>query len=342
MKKPKLYIKYRPAFTIVELLVVIVVIGVLAAITIISYTGIKDRAVKASLTSDLENVSKILTMDQVTNSTYPSTLSEANGGKGISANSGTTYEYFPSSTGFCIAATKDSTTYRVTNSSSPKQGVCSGLERDKLSVIKWASSWVVSTGAAPGYYLNGDGNSRVVDINPWGLSDIVWDVSNQDVASNDDGGWVTNNFPVDSTKMYRFSTFVRRKVIGDGNFYLGTNGYPDTVLNRSNGALNTNPYFCSKAWWGNLGQWYLVVGHVWPAGSGTGNAMTDSGIYTLNGTMISSTADFVWQSTTTSSRHRSYLYYSIDTTTNQQWYQPRVDIVDGTEPTINELLNNTF
>ncbi|MEI6851173.1 MAG: type II secretion system protein, partial [Candidatus Saccharibacteria bacterium] len=40
-------------FTIVELLVIIVVIGILAAITIISYTGISSRAVTASVKSDI-------------------------------------------------------------------------------------------------------------------------------------------------------------------------------------------------------------------------------------------------------------------------------------------------
>lgn len=40
-------------FTIVELLVVIVVIGILAAITIVAYTGISKQAVISSLQSDL-------------------------------------------------------------------------------------------------------------------------------------------------------------------------------------------------------------------------------------------------------------------------------------------------
>ena len=341
MEKSKSYTNYQSAFTIVELLVVIVVVGILATITIVSYTGIQSKAVTASLIFDLDNASKLLSMDQVINSTYPATLSESNGGKGIPASSGTEYAYFPTSTGFCITATKNSASYRITNNNSPRPGVCSGLERDKLSIIKWGS-WVLGTSGVVGYGANGDGNSRITDTNPWGVSDIVWDVSNQDVASNADGGWNGDNFAIDNTKMYRFSTFVRRKTIGDGSFYLGTHGYPDAVLNRSNGASSTNPYFRSSSWWGNANQWYLIVGHVWPANSGVGSVMADSGVYTLSGTKIASTSNFVWQSTTTSSHHRSYLYSSIDVTTNQQWYQPRVDVIDGTEPTINELLNNTF
>lgn len=46
------------AFTIVELLIVIVIIGILAAITIVSYTGITQRANEATLKSDLANNKK--------------------------------------------------------------------------------------------------------------------------------------------------------------------------------------------------------------------------------------------------------------------------------------------
>lgn len=331
----------QPAFTIVELIVAIVIIGILAVITTVSYTGIANKALVASLTSDLDNAAKLLKMDQVLNSVYPTTLAEANSSKGLPASVGTTYDYFPTSVGFCVTSTKNSVSYRITDSSPPSLGVCSGPERDKLSSIKWAS-WTVGIGGATGYSINGDGNSRVTDANPWGVSDVVWDVSDQDIASDADGGWNGSSFAIDNTKTYRFSTFVRRKVIGNGSFYLGTHGYPDAVLNRSNGAANTNPYFVANSWWGSANQWYLVVGFVWPANSGTGVVMPDSGIYSLNGTKVASSIDYVWQSTTTSSHHRSYLYYSTDITTNQQWYQPRVDVVDGTEPTIGELLNNTF
>ncbi|MDK2899336.1 MAG: ral secretion pathway protein, partial [Patescibacteria group bacterium] len=51
-----------PAFTIVELLIVIVIIGILAAITLVSYTGIASRANIATIQSDLSNASKKLSM----------------------------------------------------------------------------------------------------------------------------------------------------------------------------------------------------------------------------------------------------------------------------------------
>ncbi|MGB4420393.1 MAG: fibrinogen-like YCDxxxxGGGW domain-containing protein [Candidatus Saccharimonadales bacterium] len=64
-----------PAFTIVELLVVIVVIGILATITIVSYNGITNKAIASSLQSDLANAKAQLNMFQLINSAYPSTIS---------------------------------------------------------------------------------------------------------------------------------------------------------------------------------------------------------------------------------------------------------------------------
>ncbi|NTW61308.1 prepilin-type N-terminal cleavage/methylation domain-containing protein [Candidatus Saccharibacteria bacterium] len=329
-------------FTIIELLVVIVVIGIMAIIVIVSYSGIQNRATISSLKSDLSSASKLLSMDLVMNGAYPASLNDVSNGSGVPASPGTVYDnYYPTSTGFCITARRDTTSYRITNNSVARPGVCSGPNKDTFSLIKW-NTWIVGSGGATNYSVNGDGNSRVLDTNPWGVSDVVWNVSNQDLASDADGGWNGANFNIDNTKKYRFSTFIRRKAIGNGSFYLGTHGYPDAVLNRSDGAASTNPYFSSRAWWGNVNDWYLVIGHIWPAGSGTGAATSDSGIYTMGGIKLFSNSDFVWQSTTTSSHHRSYLYYSTDVTTNQQWYQPRVDIIDGNEPSISELLNNSF
>ena len=46
------------------------------------------------------------------------------------------------------------------------------------------SNWTVSSGSATFFGQNGDGNSRLLDTDPWGRRALVWDVSNQDAASN--------------------------------------------------------------------------------------------------------------------------------------------------------------
>ena len=55
-------------FTIVELLIVIVVIAILAAITIVAYNGIQSRAYDTAMQSTIESTAKKLMADQITDS----------------------------------------------------------------------------------------------------------------------------------------------------------------------------------------------------------------------------------------------------------------------------------
>jgi len=204
----------------------------------------------------------------------------------------------------------------------------------------WVEGWTAgTTGSSTGFSQSGDGNSRVLDANPYGATTTVWDVSNQDASSNADGGWNSSQFNIDNTKMYRYSVWIRRNTIGNGSTYFGLRGYNSSgtstgVTRRDTGAVNqTNPYFWSGGW-SNTGQWKLLVAHVWPAGSGTGSKHPDSGFYDVNGNRIGNISrDYVWQSETAKALHRSYLYYSTNTSTNQQFWNPRVEIVEVPEAT---------
>jgi prepilin-type N-terminal cleavage/methylation domain-containing protein len=67
-------IKQRHAgFTIVELLIVIVVIGILAAITIVAYNGIRHRSNIAKSQSDLKGMQRLLALYHADNGSYPNT-----------------------------------------------------------------------------------------------------------------------------------------------------------------------------------------------------------------------------------------------------------------------------
>jgi general secretion pathway protein G len=61
----------QTGFTIVELLIVIVVIGILAAITIVAYNGIQKRANDVAVQSDLAQISKLYEIYYADNSVYP-------------------------------------------------------------------------------------------------------------------------------------------------------------------------------------------------------------------------------------------------------------------------------
>lgn len=71
-KNIKNNIKSR-GFTIVELLVVIVVIGILAAITVVSYSGVTAKARTASNQSNANNVLQAAMNVYAENGTYPAT-----------------------------------------------------------------------------------------------------------------------------------------------------------------------------------------------------------------------------------------------------------------------------
>lgn len=68
---PQLQSSHRHGFTIVELLVVIVVIGILAAITIVSFSGIQRRATNASRISAASQAAKLVRSYVVTYGNYP-------------------------------------------------------------------------------------------------------------------------------------------------------------------------------------------------------------------------------------------------------------------------------
>jgi prepilin-type N-terminal cleavage/methylation domain-containing protein len=123
-------IKTSDGFTIVELLVVIVVIGVLAAIITVSYSGISQRAIVASVQSDLNNTVRLLKLDQIQSDSgdFPTSLDTVNGGVGVSASDDTTFRYSVDNNArpqsFCLSATKNTTTYKITDNTAPVEGDC--------------------------------------------------------------------------------------------------------------------------------------------------------------------------------------------------------------------------
>jgi hypothetical protein len=222
------------------------------------------------------------------------------------------------------------------------------------------STWYVganSTSGVTGFSFNetdSGENTLISDTDPFGNTAVIWKAQSPD--GNADGGWKTSVVSVDHTKTYRFSVWVNRKVTGsDGRFYLGTRGYNSSngnvgVLYRVTGTNNTNPYFVVSGNGADSAatvpedEWVLVVGHVWPSGSGTGSNKDDTGVWKTDGTKLTGTDtfyDFVWNTTVAKTVHRTYLFYSEnDASVIQHWVYPRIDLVDGTEPSIDDLINN--
>ncbi len=91
--------KRSSGFTIVELLIVIVVIAILAAIAIVSYNGISNRAKEASLKSDLTSGAKQLETVKITTESYPADTSA------VKKSASTTFQYNINGDTFCLGAT---------------------------------------------------------------------------------------------------------------------------------------------------------------------------------------------------------------------------------------------
>jgi len=116
--------KKQSGFTIVELLIVIVVIGILAAITIVAFNGVQNKANIAALQSDLSNASKKLQIDKVNTGAFPDTLAAADGGKGITGSGNTALTYVKDGTNYCLAAARGSNLYKITNATTVTTGTC--------------------------------------------------------------------------------------------------------------------------------------------------------------------------------------------------------------------------
>ena len=64
----------RQGFTIVEIAIVIAVIGILAAISVVSYNGFQSRAAGAAMVNDLQHAATSLEVSYLKNKTYPSSI----------------------------------------------------------------------------------------------------------------------------------------------------------------------------------------------------------------------------------------------------------------------------
>lgn len=208
-------------FTIVELLIVIVVIGILAAITIVSYNGLQNRARVAAATSDLSSAARIMAIHDAQNGRYPSTLTEANEGSGVKASGGTSYQYTVAADGstYCLTATNGTSSYKISHdATSPTQGGCAGHgvggaapitnlalnPSFETNTVNWSYRWYGNVGGAGTNSRGTNGGFR-----GGGYIHKTWTVAG--VAS--DNGFNTHSspdrIPVSAGTAYTVSGYMR-------------------------------------------------------------------------------------------------------------------------------------
>jgi hypothetical protein len=207
------------------------------------------------------------------------------------------------------------------------------------------STWTIGSGSVSGFSQNGSTseNNRDFGVDPFGNSSILWRGGN-DSASNSDGGWNSSYHLIDNSETYRLVVWLKKTNSTDGNSYFGcqqwqsgsdTTMYDYSILSL-NGNLKPNPYF----WVGDLPQlnkWYMLVAYV--HGENYNSNLSYGGIYDpVTGTKVVNITDYKFAPTTTKIRHRAYLYYDTNIFDRQYFFAPRMEMVDGNEPSIADLL----
>lgn len=151
----------RQGFTIVELLIVVVVIAILAAITIVAYNGVTDRTRASSAQSSTASAVKSLEVFKVTNERYPTSDTEA---KLPSNGTTATYVAYNAGAGYCVSYVSGQVSYYATNTVQPREGNCSPVTNlatnpslEGGANTGWGAQWFGAGGGAGTNAINGSG-----------------------------------------------------------------------------------------------------------------------------------------------------------------------------------------
>lgn len=176
-------------------------------------------------------------------------------------------------------------------------------------------------------------------IGPFGYNETLAKIKNvRDGSMN--GGFNTRSIEVDHTAQYRFSVWVSRELAEGGRVYLGTN--QNSTIKTLDNAVTTNPYFMTFVEDEILmnDRWLLKVAYVNGSGSTVTSNNAISGIYNQQGVKLYDGIDYKMTNTASSLYLRVYLYYSHYMGEEVYWARPRIDKCDGTEPSLEDLLND--
>jgi hypothetical protein len=204
------------------------------------------------------------------------------------------------------------------------------------------TQWVIGTTGTQGDFThNGkeEENEIFLEEGPYGETQPVW-VCEATGDDNADGGWVNDVYPVngyDHTKTYRFSVWIWQED-NDSNVYLGA-GTSDKTRNLSDSSINSNPYFYSGDL-PSLGKWFLVVGILHGSGYSLTAQSGISGAYDpLTGLNVDPGTDYKSEVGALFQTHRAYHFYASVAGLKVKFANPRMDLVDGTEPTLISMMS---
>jgi len=132
-------------FTIVELLIVVVVIAILAAVTTIAYNGVQRNAIEATLKTDAQQGATTIAAVNAESGEYPLDLSQS----GFKVSKGNDYQYSSDTKEFCltvISPKMGGISYYVKNNGPVTKGSCPNHNSGGLTA---ANTWKdVSVGSS--------------------------------------------------------------------------------------------------------------------------------------------------------------------------------------------------
>lgn len=216
-------------FTIVELLIVIVVIGILAAITIVAFNGVQQRARTAALQSDIRSMSQAIEAFKIQNGVYPA--SPAAAGANASSGNQVAYSTYESAAGFCLQLTNGDQVRYKQNNSEAKEGVCANVTNIvtnpslETGTSLWAAQWFGANGG------NGT-NARTALAARCGS--FGWRKTWTTAGGSQDTGFSVGPIPVVAGRNYQFAASIRASYVTTHRFWVVWQMSSGTEINSGN------------------------------------------------------------------------------------------------------------
>ena len=163
----------QKGFTIVELLIVVVVIGILAAIVTVAYTGISRNARDVSVQSDLKNFSKVVELYRVENSAYP-TFAQLAAYGGVKVNKAQYEAGASNNLYYCISTDGSRFVVGATAESSRQGYTYDSVDGLQYNAVIWGATTCPGTDGTPGLPYTGAG----IQVGcAWAAGACVWNAA---------------------------------------------------------------------------------------------------------------------------------------------------------------------